>query len=277
MTRQLAAMLSGRFDIGVLQPSGRMLLREDWVLTRVDAAVKWLRLENARGANIFVRLHGEHPLSLIDDVNSAAVAEMVRSGFEPAVIVETSPRNFQVWLNHGRRLSRELSTQAAKELARRFAGDPSSADWRHFGRLAGFTNQKQERRLQNGLAPYVKLHECSGRIYTKAKELIEQVMAEVTALAANRRARETDRSKIGPATIRSLTDFHGDGRYCGDLHRADMAWAIYAASRGLPTGEIEQTILDTRDLSKKGARRRQIAYAERTTIKALAAIRSSHP
>ena len=74
---------------------------------------------------------------------------MTDAGFQPAAVVETSPGNFQVWLNHGRILSdRTFSTQAAKELARRFGGDPSSADWRHFGRLAGFTNQKPNRRLQ---------------------------------------------------------------------------------------------------------------------------------
>lgn len=75
---------------------------------------------------------------------------MKQSGFEPALVVETSPRNFQAWLNHGRIISdRFLSTRLAKELACRFAGDLSSADWRHFGRLAGFTNQKQERRLES--------------------------------------------------------------------------------------------------------------------------------
>ena len=46
--------------------------------------------------------------------------------------------NFQAWLNHNQLLEAEVSTCAAKELARRLGGDPSSADWRHFGRLAGF-------------------------------------------------------------------------------------------------------------------------------------------
>ena len=79
---------------------------------------------------------------------------MTDGGFQPALVVETSPGNFQVWLNHGRILfNRTFSTQAAKELARRFGGDPSSADWRHFGRLAGFTNQKPKRRLKSGLPP----------------------------------------------------------------------------------------------------------------------------
>ena len=98
-----------------------------------------------------------------------AIARMTDDGFQPVLVLETSPGNFQTWLNHGRILSdHTFSTQAAKELARRFGGDPSSADWRHFGRLAGFTNQKPKRRLRNGLAPFVRLHRSEGSTYDAA-------------------------------------------------------------------------------------------------------------
>ena len=276
VARQLFAMNSKTFDIGVLQHSGRMLLREHRTTDQVEAAIKWLRHENARSAHVFVRPHGEHPLSLIDDLTWPAISEMTRAGFEPAVVVETSPRNFQVWLNHGRALSRDLSTQAAKELARRFGGDPSSADWRHFGRLAGFTNQKLSRRLINGLAPFVKLHEWSGNIYAKAQELLDSVTAQM-ALAAQSKTRLQIASTMNSGSIRSLGDFHRDPRYAGDLHRADMAWALSAASRGLPQEEIQAEILRARDLSRKGAQRRQMQYAERTAGKAVVAARPVHP
>ena len=128
------------FDIGILRPDGRMLLREAWTVSQIEEAIKRLRRENAHGAHIFVRLHGAHALSLIDDLSAETIQRMTDAGFQPAVATETSPGNFQAWLNHGRILfDRTFSTQAAKELARRFGGDPSSADWRHFGRLAGFT------------------------------------------------------------------------------------------------------------------------------------------
>src|SRR5262249_59195793 len=94
--------------------------------------------ENARGAHIFLRPEWPHTLSLIDDVGADALEEMGKTGFEPAVVVETSPNNFQVWLNHGRVLSeRVLSTFLARQLASRFGGDRGSCDWRPFGRLAG--------------------------------------------------------------------------------------------------------------------------------------------
>src|SRR5579885_3369540 len=172
---QLSAMGCEAFDIGVLRQSGRMLLRERWTQQQIVAAVPWLKHENARGGHIFVRPHGEHALSLIDDLTAEAVTSMEAAGFEPAVLVETSPGNFQAWLNHGRVLNRELSTRVARELARRFDGDPSSADWRHLGRLAGFTNQKPNRRLQNGLAPFVRLKSATGGIYRFAGEFVMAV------------------------------------------------------------------------------------------------------
>jgi RepB DNA-primase N-terminal domain len=277
VVRQLAAMGASRFDIGVLQQTGRMLLREGWSAEQVDTAIKWLRSENARGAHIFVRPHGEHALSLLDDLTRAAISEMKQSGFEPALVAETSRGNFQAWLNHGQLLRRELSTQAARELARRFGGDPSSADWRHFGRLAGFTNQKRERRLENGLAPFVKLHECIGCVYSKADELLHEVSAERAMLTLRRAGRMHAGSRGNPGAIRPLAEFYRDRRYEGDLHRADMAWALYAASRGLLQGQIQAEILRARDLSKKGRPERQVQYAQRTAENAVAAARPTDP
>jgi hypothetical protein len=69
-----------------------------------------------------------------------------------------------------------------------------------------------------------------------------------------------------------LRAFHDDARYGGDLHRADLAWAIYAASRRLSEQEIREAILYGRDLSKKGRVLRQHDYADRTALKALAIV-----
>jgi hypothetical protein len=60
---------------------------------------------------------------------------MGKTGFEPALVVETSPDNFQLWLNHGRVLSdRFLSTLVAgnshcamEEIAGVAIGDISAA------------------------------------------------------------------------------------------------------------------------------------------------------
>ena len=79
---------------------------------------------------------------------------------------------------------------------------------------------------------------------------------EVEALTREHPARRETRELVRPSQtdtpIQPITSFHTDSRYDGDLHRADMAWAVHAAARGLSREEIEYEILNSRDLSKKG-------------------------
>jgi hypothetical protein len=269
--QQLAAMGCERVDLGALNQTGQMMFAENCSASLIASALRWLRRENARGAHIYIRPAGTANLcfSLVDDLTVESLAKMKRSGFEPAILVETSPGNFQAWLKHPRTLDQELASRAAKELAQRFQGDLSAAGWRHFGRLAGFTNQKEKRRLPNGVAPFVKLRESSGRTYREAEAFLEEIVALVEHEVAERTIRRPIAGASPDSRIKSPSAFHDDPRYGGDLHRADLAWAIYAASRGFSEQQIRDEILHARDLSKKGRPSRQLEYAERTAAKAI--------
>ena len=270
---QLEAMGAATFDIGVKRFDGPMLLREGWGVRQVLKSLLWLRRENLNRGHIYVRPAGLHGLSLVDDLKTDALAQMKAEGFEPAVVVETSPGNLQAWLKHGAPLDEATSTRAAQLLAAHFGGDPGSADWRHFGRLAGFTNPKPNRRLASGLQPFSRLLEAGGQVYQQAPVFIAEVRAAMAAEAVSENgARSGERVGEGAPELpplKSLAEFHDDARYDGDLHRADMAWARHAAALGLSSSEIRGEILRGRDLSKKGNVRRQREYAERTAGKAL--------
>jgi RepB DNA-primase from phage plasmid len=191
---QLEAMGCERFDIGVKRTDGAMILREGWGARQVLKSLMWLRRENLNRGHIYVRPSGVHGLSLVDDLKVAAVAQMKAQGFEPAVIVETSPGNFQAWLKHGQVLDEATSTRVAKELTLRFGGDPGSADWRHFGRLAGFTNPKPNRRLESGLHPFARLVEANGRVYSQAPAFIAEVRVAMAGAAMSKTGSDTDRA-----------------------------------------------------------------------------------
>ncbi len=266
---QLRAMSCERFDLGIRRDAGEMILREGQGALEVEATIKWLRHENAKGAHIYIRPGGLHGLSLIDDLTVEAIDRMKVEGFEPAVVVETSPNNFQAWLNHGQVLEAAMSTRAARGLVERFGGDPASADWRHFGRLAGFTNPKQERRLASGLQPFARLRSATGRVYSKAAEFLTGIRASGDGREMQaEEPRKRDRRK-GKVEVRALNDFHADPLYGGDLHRADMAWAKHAAGCGLTLEQIMDELLNGRDLSKKGNQKRRIEYVGRTARKAM--------
>jgi len=268
---QLRAMCCEQFDLGIKRNAGEMILREGQGAIEIEEAIKWLRHENAKGAHIYIRPAGTHRLSLIDDLTSESIERMKAEGFGPSVIVETSRNNFQAWLNHGQILDAATSTRAAKQLAERFNGDPSSADWRHFGRLAGFTNPKPERQLPSGMRPFARLRSATGRVYSKAAEFIAGIGTSSNGEAGQgeeprKQPRRRRRQRAG---IRPLEEFHADPIYAGDLHRADMAWAKHAAWCGRTMEQIKDELLDGRDLTKKGSRKRQLEYAERTARKAV--------
>jgi hypothetical protein len=270
---QLDAMGAAAFDIGVKRSDGAMLLREGWGAKQVLKSLLWLKRENLNRGHIYIRPAGPHGLSLIDDLKAEALARMKAAGFAPAAVIETSPGNFQAWLRHGEVLAEALSTRAAKRLAQRFGGDLGSADWRHFGRLAGFTNPKPNRRLASGLQPFARLAEAAGRVYCEAANFIAEVragMSEQAAAAAISAAGDgVGQGAAEFPPLRPLHEFHQDPRYAGDLHRADLAWARHAAGMGLAASEIRAAIMAARDLAKKGDFRRQREYAERTAAKAL--------
>src|ERR1700674_2048421 len=181
---QLEALGAERFDIGVKRIDGTMILREGWGDKQVLKSLLWLRRENLNRGHIYVRPAGAHGLSLVDDLKADALARMKAEGFEPAAVVETSPGNFQAWLKHGEMLDEAASTRAAKLLAARYGGDLGSADWRHFGRLAGFTNPKPNRRLASGLQPFARLLEAGGQIYRQAPVFIAEVRAALAGEGA---------------------------------------------------------------------------------------------
>src|SRR5262249_53785258 len=122
----------------------------------------------------------------------------------------------------------------------------------------------------SGLQPFVRLHRSEGYVYSAANGFLREVEALKREQLSRREPRELARPRDNEAPIRPITLFHTDSRYAGDLHRADMAWVVHAAARGLSQKQIEHEILNSRDLSKKGPTPRRLAYAMRTASKAIA-------
>jgi RepB DNA-primase N-terminal domain len=272
MLRQTQAMDTTFFEVGLFKPSARaeMLLRT-WDSETLFQSISWLKFQNMDGRNIYIRPNGEHSLSLIDDLTSEALERMKHTGFTPALVVETSPGNFQAWLNHGKVLPKDTSTVAARTLAERFGGDLGAADWRHFGRFAGFTNRKDKYRQPNGLFPYVRLVHATGQVYEMANPFTQDVESRVAATrirAEQRRKAILESGKSNMATAKRIEDFREDPRYAGDGNRIDLAFAVHALSHGIPEGEVRSAIAG-RDLSHKGTEKRQMEYIERTIEKAL--------
>lgn len=158
--KQLLALGMASFMIGLLHPIRGMLTRR-FSPQQILKSIGWLRYQNRNGENILLRPIGSLGTILLDDLSSQAIARLRRDGLEPAVVVETSPGNYQCWLRlikneQQQAISSELIHRVGLRLAREYGGDPNAADWYHYGRLAGFTNRKPKHE-DKGRFPFVKL------------------------------------------------------------------------------------------------------------------------
>ena len=276
--QHVAAMGSELFEVGLYNPdagaSESIMIPRVWDSETIVKSVPWLRHQNREGRNIYIRPKGEHDLSMVDDLTKDAVSAMKQAGFNPAVIVETSPGNYQAWLKHPEGLNKEVSTAAARALAEKFGGDRGAADWRHFGRLAGFANRKAKYLdASTGLYPFVRLIEAGGGAYPEAEPFLAGVKSDLERRHAEREQlrQRVNALTIRPQDLKSIDVFRTDVRYGGDGTRIDLAYAVYALSRGASAAEVD-AVIRSRDLSHKGNERRQNDYVERTIKKALATI-----
>ncbi len=175
---QLAAMGCDRYEVGVRDPRRGMLTHQGSA-DAIAAGIGWLKAMNARGSDIFVRPAGSSGVVLLDDLSARALKQLERDGLAPAAVTETGAGNYQAWMRLSNQpLLPDVQTEAARELAERYGGDPRSAEWCRYGRLAGFTNQEEHTRA-DGHQPAVRL--TGGR-----EGSIPHAAAEVLARAQER-------------------------------------------------------------------------------------------
>ena len=253
--RQLDAMGVERFEVGIRDPAGRMLMRT-WSKAETLQTMPWLKRENAKGADVYVRPAGETNagLVLVDDLNRGQLARMKAAGLTPASVTETSPDNFQAWVRvHEKRLEPTLATEVAAMLAREYGGDPNSADWRHFGRLAGLTNAKPQHKDGNGRSPYVLAHDSRCQVAPAGLVLVQQAAQRVREREAEaERETRLEASKTAPGhpngrdpvmTYRQgLKTLYGRFGASMDVSKADYMIGVDMARRGFSPDQIGQAI-----------------------------------
>jgi len=184
--RQIAALGVNRFEIGIRDAQNGQMMNREWSAADVVQSLPWLKRMNARGNHIYIRPAGEHGLVMVDDLNSEKLAKMKAEGFAPAATIETSPGNYQAWVKlSDSPVSAEARQLIARELAKRYAGDLNSADSRHYGRLAGFTNRKPEHE-RDGNHPYVLAHECTGRTAIRAANALAMAEEHLDKASVNK-------------------------------------------------------------------------------------------
>lgn len=187
--RQLLAMPCELYLVRLIHhASGRAFPGERlWTAPQLSqpGTVRFLRIRNREGCDIYFQpFAGDQNAGyILVDLDTAApsVLETMRcNGHEPCVVLQSSPGHWQAWIRVSAvPLQPAVATAMGGYLAGTYGGDPASTDWRHLGRLAGFTNQKRERRLPNGYAPWVQLQHAAPGWASQRAALLAQARQAV--------------------------------------------------------------------------------------------------
>lgn len=143
------------------------------------ATIGFLRGRNREGCDIYIQPYADNQnagyiLVDLDHPDPMVLDSMIVNGHDPCVVLQTSPGHLQAWIRlSDSPLEPVLATAAGKYLAHTYGGDLASTDWRHLGRLAGFTNRKPERRTPGGYAPWVKLVHTHVGLAPRANQLLQ--------------------------------------------------------------------------------------------------------
>ena len=286
LRKQLKALPANQYEFGIFD--GRMT-RRVWRAKEALRSVGWLKHRNARGGHIYFRPAGTD-FVLLDDATADALAAIRRDGLSPAAVIETSPENYQAWFRFPDQLGREVATCVAQALAERYEGDPGSADFRHLGRAAGFTNRKAKYVDAAGRYPRVTLVEAEGQVTGKAAELLAageaqflEKEAQRAALAAElrdeangMRRKVRERSDASAFFLHEVERIRARYRAATDASRAEAAAARKMALAGFAYGEVMGVLVGSADVRRRKAGHVR-DYAERTVAWAFGRTRPGRP
>src|SRR5215472_1265873 len=184
--RQLAAMPHDLYLIRLIHSwTHRAFLGERlWTATQLLHAptIGFLRVRNREGWDVYMQPYARNQnagyiLVDLDHADAQVVEHMRGNGHHPCLVLQTSPGHLQAWVHVSEAaLEPCIATAVAMQLARHYGGDPASADWRHVGRLAGFSNQKLSRRSRSGYGPWVQIVHARAGLAPQAGALVQSAM-----------------------------------------------------------------------------------------------------
>jgi len=183
--RQLAAMPNDLYLVRLIHNrTGRPFPGERlWTATQLagPSTVRFLRARNCEGCDVYIHPYAGNRnagyiLVDLDRADPTVVDRMRANGHDPCVVLQTSPGHLQAWIRLGPSpLKPAVATAAGRHLAHLYSGDAASTDWRHLGRLAGFTNQKPARRTLDRYAPWVRIVHARAGLAPRGEALLQSV------------------------------------------------------------------------------------------------------
>jgi hypothetical protein len=260
---KLNRFFQSEWSIAVLDAqSGR------WVLRPGARIIPYLKAENSNGRHILMQPTEriQSRFLLVDDLTWSGIQNHHMDSsrlFKPGrMVVETSPKNYQVWIHS----SRPLSLSEKRYWLKRLHSDPGADPNGRFGRCPGFRNRKEIHRRPDGTYPLSKLIWIEWRRSASIPVPGAQPLSEAAIPLSHQ-------PLVGGVCHHDVTRTDFDRK---DESATDFAYALALARRNITDEEIKTRIMSEREDWKnhQGEKKRR-AYLDRTVAKARAIIQNS--
>jgi hypothetical protein len=153
-------------------------------------SVPWLKRANAKGSDVYIAPAGENGLVLVTGASQEELASLIKKGFAPAAVVETSRGEFDVWVKlSDEALSESTRTVAQRGLIRAIGRDTTNDQPVCRARMAGFTNQ-DAKQTRVGRQPYALVRAYGGAVAPSAKKYLDHIEMRIAEEQATQQ-RET--------------------------------------------------------------------------------------
>ena len=210
-----------------------------WIIESVLSNIDYLKAENARGRHILIQPAEPSHYLLADDLHWALICRHHRrldGAWKPGrMVIETSPRNYQVWIHS----QRPLSLLEKRFWLKRLMSDPGADPNNRWGRCPGFRNRKDKYRNANGHYPLSRLIwiDWAGRA------VIPQIQPQKASFSSQSFSHQPQRGGVCHPPKRRIcrADYERN-----DESATDFSYALALARRGHTDEQILSRILSER-------------------------------
>ena len=233
----------------------------------------------ARGENIyFTPLSEAKHYILVDDMSRARASDLLGDGYKPAVVLESSPGNYQCILTFPKArtpFDREIANRFTRELNQKY-GDPKLAGAVHPHRAPLFENRKPQHQREDGSFPQVKLLYAKQNECRKAALETDRIENEIAAerkrqeqarLAAARPTPDAPLVQAGNTHAAYYAHYANIRQYFpeADLSRIDSMIAVRLRATGHSPQDVASALCECAPTIRQHPEGRDWqCYAERT-------------
>ena len=203
-----------------------------------------------------------------------SLEKLYADGFRPAVVLESSPGNYQCVLTIPKLKSphnRDVGNRITERLNKQY-GDPKLSGCIHPHRAPGFGNLKPKHRREDGSFPKVRLLKAEKRECSKAQDLARQIEREYAAAEKARQPQThprpvTTHARSGASVAAYYAHYENIRQHLAleDLSRVDAMIALRLRATGHSQQAVAEAVRQCAPtIREKNEGRDWQRYAERT-------------